>query len=107
MKINARLEEEAAREALTKHRAAAAQHAGDEQRLETDVTGVKRRAKELEDVFDAQEDQAKEYRTAAVELREAERLEVALADLETRGVPGVERIRTAAAEHRRLAAEAA
>ena len=38
---------------------------------------------------------------------EAERLETALADLEARGVPGVERIRTAAAEHRRLAAEAA
>ncbi len=107
MKINARLEEETAREALAKHRATAARHADEEQRFEAEVVGTKRRAKELEDVFDTQEEQAKEYRVAAAELREAERLEEALPDLEARGVPGVERIRTAAAEHRRLAAEAA
>ena len=107
LKINARLEEQAARDALGKHRALAARHADEEQRLDAEVLGAKRHAKQLEDVFDAQEDQAKEYRRAAAELTEAERLEAALPDLEARGVPGVDRIRTAAAEHRRLAAEAA
>ena len=107
MKINARLEEEAAREALTRHRATAARHADEEQRFDADVIGAKRHAKKVEDVFDAQEEQAKEYRTAAEALGGAERLEAALPDLEARGVPGVERIRTAAAEQRRLAAEAA
>jgi hypothetical protein len=106
MKINARLEEEAAREALTRHRATAARHADEEQRFDADVIGAKRHAKQVEDVFDAQEEQATEYRTAAAALREAERLEAALPDLEARGVSGVERIRNAAAEQRRLAAEA-
>jgi hypothetical protein len=107
MLITARLEGESAREAEAANRAAAAGHAEQEQRFDDDSRAVRRRAKELEDVFDAQEDQAREYRTAAAELREAERLEAALPDLESRGVAGVERIREAAAEHRRLATEAA
>ena len=57
-------------------------------------------------MFDAQELQAGDYRQATAALREAERLEAAIPDLEARGVEGVERVRAAAAEQRRLAAEA-
>lgn len=60
----------------------------------------------LEDEFDVQEVKAIDYRNAAGELAEAERLEAALPDLEARQVAGVERVRAAAAEHRRLATEA-
>jgi hypothetical protein len=42
----------------------------------------------LEDVFDTQERRAVDYRNAAADLREAERLEAALPDLEARRVAG-------------------
>jgi hypothetical protein len=59
-----------------------------------------RQYRKVEDVFDEQEDQARTYRQAATELREAERLEAAYADLQARGVPGAERVKEAAAQHR-------
>jgi hypothetical protein len=59
----------------------------------------------LEDVFDEQEDQARAYRGAATELREAQRLEEAYADLSARGVAGAERVKEAAAQHRAKADE--
>jgi len=58
-----------------------------------------------ERVFGEQEDQVSNARAAAAELAEAERLEAALPDLEARGVEGLERVRSAIAEHR-AAAEA-
>ena len=58
------------------------------------------RQQRLEDVFDQQEDQARVFRQSANEMREAERLDAAAADLRSRGVAGVERVEQAAAEHR-------
>ena len=63
------------------------------------------RRTQLEDVFDSQEDQARVYRQAATEMREAERLDAAYADLKARDVPDADRVRDAAALHRARAEE--
>ena len=91
--ISAKLETEQAREAATVARTAAAGHAEKQQQYESEQTEVRRGAKHYQDVIDAQEDQAAQYRTAASELREAQRLEAEIPDPEARGVPGVERVR--------------
>ena len=57
----------------------------------------------FEKVFGEQEDQVLFARMAADELGEAERLEAALPDMETRGVAGLDRVRAAIAEHRATA----
>ncbi|WP_162941513.1 hypothetical protein [Desertimonas flava] len=103
----ARLEAEDARAAAATATATATRLAGEKEAFDAERTAAQTRAKEYEDILDQQEQQAAEYRTAAAELREAKRLEAELPDLEARSVPGVERVRQAAAEHRRLAQEAA
>lgn len=54
----------------------------------------------FEEVLNEQQAQVANAREAAKELAEAERLEAALPDMEARGVEGLDRIRTAIAEHR-------
>ena len=72
---------------------------------ESDTGAAFTKRQRLEDVFDEQEDQARAYRGAATELREAQRLEEAYSDLSARGVAGAERVKAAAAEHRAKADE--
>ncbi len=72
---------------------------------ESDAGAAFTKRQRLEDVFDEQEDQARAYRGAATELREAQRLEEAYSDLSARGVAGAERVKAAAAEHRAKADE--
>jgi hypothetical protein len=72
---------------------------------ESDAGAAFTKRQRLEDVFDEQEDQARAYRGAATELREAQRLEEAYADLSARGVAGAERVKEAAAQHRAKADE--
>jgi hypothetical protein len=93
----------AAQEAAKAGRADVDRHTKDEATYEAQVRGSFTQRQKLEDVFDEQEDQARVYRQAATEIREAERLEAAYADLQSRGVAGAERVRDAAAQHRAAA----
>jgi hypothetical protein len=93
----------AAQEAAKAGRADVDRHTKDEATYEAQVRGSFTQRQKLEDVFDEQEDQARVYRQAATEMREAERLEAAYADLRSRGVAGAERVRDAAAQHRAAA----
>jgi hypothetical protein len=93
----------AAQEAAKAGRADVDRHTKDEATYEAQVRGSFTQRQKLEDVFDEQEDQARVYRQAATEMREAERLEAAYADLQSRGVAGAERVRDAAAQHRAAA----
>jgi hypothetical protein len=92
-----------AQEAAKASRADVERHSKDEATYETQVRGSFTQRQRLEDVFDEQEDQARVYRQAATEMREAERLEAAYADLQSRGVAGADRVRDAAAQHRAAA----
>jgi hypothetical protein len=93
----------AAQEAAKAGRADVDGQTKDEATYEAQVRGAFTQRQKLEDVFDEQEDQARVYRQAATEMREAERLEAAYADLQSRGVAGAERVRDAAAQHRAAA----
>jgi hypothetical protein len=93
----------AAQEAAKAGRADVDRHTKDEATYEAQVRGSFTQRQKLEDVFDEQEDQARVYRQAATEMREAERLEAAYADVRSRGVAGAERVRDAAAQHRAAA----
>ncbi len=93
----------AAQEAAKTSRADVERHTQDEAKYEGQVRGSFTQRQRLEDAFDEQEDQARVYRQAATEMREAERLEAAYADLQSRGVAGAERVRDAAAQHRATA----
>ncbi len=95
----------AAQEAAKAGRADVDRHTKDEATYEGQVRGSFTQRQKLEDVFDEQEDQARVYRQAATEMREAERLEAAYADLQSRGVAGAERVRDAAAQHRAAAGQ--
>ena len=99
----AQQEVSAAQEAAKTSRADVERHTQDEAKYEGRVRGSFSQRQRLEDVFDEQEDQARVYRQAATEMREAERLETAYADLQSRGVAGAERVRDAAAQHRAAA----
>jgi hypothetical protein len=99
----AQQEVSAAQEAAKTSRADVERHTQDEATYEGQVRGSFSQRQRLEDVFDEQEDQARVYRQAATEMREAERLETAYADLQSRGVAGAERVRDAAAQHRAAA----
>ena len=67
---------------------------------DADIAQVHARSERQERAFDEQEDQARVYRQAADEMREAERLDEAYTDLEARGVADADRVKEAAAAHR-------
>ena len=89
-----------AKAAAESSRTAAAQHAQDETKFDDQVKESWSRRARNEGAQDSQEDQARVYRQAATEMREAERLDAAHADLQSRGVAGAERVKEAADQAR-------
>ena len=93
----------AAKSAADASRADVAKHAADEATYEGRVRESWTERTRNEEAQDNQEDQARAYRRAATEMREAERLDAAYTDLEARGVDGAERVKEAADQARRRA----
>jgi hypothetical protein len=92
-----------ARAAAETSRAAVTKHAQDEAKFEGQVKDSWATRTRNEFAQDNQEDQARVYRQAAIEMREAERLDEAYADLQSRGVAGAERVKEAADQARERA----
>ena len=89
LNIEARVADQQAVGAQSAAADARVQAANAKARLEqrdADIAQVHARSERQERAFDEQEDQARVYRQAADEMREAERLDEAYTDLEARGV---------------------
>lgn len=108
LNIEARVADQQAVGAQSAAADARVQAANAKARLEqrdADIATVHARSERQERAFDEQEDQARVYRQAADEMREAERLDEAYTDLEARGVADADRVKEAAAAHRARAEE--